>query len=110
MPGIGLRSVFAHRPALTNRTIRLQKRICHSKRNPAERIVLPVQTSFVLEPIPPFRLDLTAWTLRRRPDNVIDRWDGQTYRRVLVDDDGPFEISVTQLDELERARLRIFVT
>jgi DNA-3-methyladenine glycosylase II len=37
---------------------------------------LQVHTSFVLEPIPPFRLDLTVWTLRRRPDNIIDRWDG----------------------------------
>ncbi|MGH7171784.1 MAG: DNA-3-methyladenine glycosylase family protein, partial [Gemmataceae bacterium] len=40
--------------------------------------------SFVLQPVPPFRLDLTVWTLRRRPDNAVDRWDGRTYRRVLV--------------------------
>lgn len=71
---------------------------------------MPVQTSFVLGPIAPFRLDLTVWTLRRRPDNVVDRWDGQTYRRILVDDEGPFEIAITQLGKLERARLRIFVT
>lgn len=73
-------------------------------------IILPVQTSFVLEPISPFRLDLTVWTLRRRPDNVVDRWDGQTYRRILVDDDGPFEIAVTQLDEPGGTQLRIFAT
>ena len=55
--------------------------------------------SFDLEPVPPFRLDLTVWTLRRRPDNVADRWDGETYRRVLVADDGkPFEVAVTQSD------------
>lgn len=71
---------------------------------------MPVQTSFLLEPIPPFRLDLTVWTLRRRPDNVVDRWDGKTYRRVLIDDDGPFEIAVTQLDEPGGTQLRIFVT
>jgi hypothetical protein len=41
------------------------------------------RTTFHLEPVPPFRLDLTVWTLRRRPDNAVDRWDGQTYRRVL---------------------------
>ena len=40
--------------------------------------------SFVLQPVPPFRRDLTVWTLRRRPDNALDRWDGRTYRRVLV--------------------------
>lgn len=32
---------------------------------------------------PPFRLDLTAWALRRRPHNRIDVWD-TSYRRVLV--------------------------
>lgn len=40
-------------------------------------------SQFFLEPLAPFRLDLTVWTLRRRPDNSVDRWDGQTYRRVM---------------------------
>ncbi len=66
--------------------------------------------SFALEPIPPFRLDLTVWTLRRRPDNQIDRWDGQTYRRVLVEDGKPFEVAVTQFDEAETTRLHVAVT
>ncbi len=66
--------------------------------------------SFVLEPIPPFRLDLTAWTLRRRPDNMIDRWDGQTYRRVLVENGNPFEIAVTQFEQSGMPRLRVSVT
>jgi len=53
--------------------------------------------SLNIKPAPPFRLDLTVWTLRRRPDNVVDRWDGQTYRRVLTIEDGePFEVAVTQ--------------
>lgn len=48
-------------------------------------------------PAPPFRLDLTVWALRRRPDNIVDRWDGRTYRRVLVSESNePFEIAVTQ--------------
>lgn len=34
---------------------------------------------FPLEPVPPFRLDLTAWALRRRAHNAIDRWDQQPY-------------------------------
>lgn len=56
----------------------------------AMRPVLPVHTSFVLDPVSPFSLNLTVWTLRRRADNVVDRWDGQTYRRVLVINDKPF--------------------
>ena len=40
--------------------------------------------AFTLRPVPPFRLDLTVWALRRRSRNLIDRWDGTTYRRVIV--------------------------
>ena len=38
----------------------------------------------IIRPLPPFRLDFTVWALRRRPRNHIDRWDGTTYRRVVV--------------------------
>ena len=71
---------------------------------------MPVHTSFVLDPVPPFRLDLTVWTLRRRPDNIIDRWDGQTYRRVLIEDGNPFEIAVTQSGRSGMPRLHVLVT
>jgi len=49
-----------------------------------------------LRPVPPFRLDLTAWALRRRAENRIDRWDGITYRRVLVLAGKPVEVAVRQ--------------
>ena len=39
--------------------------------------------TFQLQPIPPYRLDFTVWALRRRPRNLVDRWDGTTYRRVI---------------------------
>ncbi len=52
---------------------------------------------FALEPVLPFRLDLTAWVLRRHPDNQVDRWDGEAYRRVLLIDGAPVEIAVRQL-------------
>ena len=52
--------------------------------------------TFSLTPVPPFRLDLTAWALRRRPNNLIDRWDGETYRRVLVMNGYPAEVAVRQ--------------
>lgn len=54
------------------------------------------QITFSLRPVSPFRLDLTAWALRRRPHNLIDRWDGTTYRRVLAINGQPFELSVAQ--------------
>jgi DNA-3-methyladenine glycosylase II len=38
----------------------------------------------IVRPIPPFRLDFTAWALRRRPGNAVDRWDGTTYRRIVI--------------------------
>jgi len=65
--------------------------------------------AFFLEPIPPFRLDLTAWTLRRRPHNAIDRWDGATYRRVLTAAGGPVEVAVVQTGPPETPRLRVTV-
>lgn len=69
--------------------------------------MLDQNASFDLQPVSPFRLDLAVWTLRRRPDNLFDRWDGKTYRRVLIAEDKPFEIAVTQL---ESKNLRIAVT
>ncbi len=52
--------------------------------------------TFELNALPPFRLDLTVWALRRRPNNIVDRWDGQYYRRVLTAGKKPLEVSVTQ--------------
>lgn len=66
-----------------------------------------MQVSFDLRPTPPFRLDLTAWTLKRRAVNSIDRWDGTTYRRVLMLEDKPVLVSVTQLASPDRPRLRV---
>ena len=63
----------------------------------------------LIEPVAPFRLDLTVWTLRRRPDNTVDRWDGQTYRRVLPLPAGPVEVAVTQIEPPEAPQLRVSV-
>lgn len=52
---------------------------------------------FQLRPHPPFRLDLTAWALRRRPHNNLDRFDGETYRRVFVLSGQPVEVAVRQV-------------
>ena len=67
--------------------------------------------SFTLHPVPPFRLDLTVWALRRRPENLLDRWDGQFYRRALVLGEQissePVEIIALQAGTMERPALRV---
>jgi DNA-3-methyladenine glycosylase II len=65
------------------------------------------RTEFAIVPMPPFRLDLTAWALRRRPENGIDHWDGQRYCRVLAIGDQPVEVTVRQTGTMERARLHV---
>jgi DNA-3-methyladenine glycosylase II len=65
------------------------------------------RSTFHLEPVQPFCLKLTVWTLRRRPDNAVDRWDGQTYRRVLSLPGGLVEVAVTQVRPPETPKLRV---
>ena len=66
--------------------------------------------SFSIKPVPPFRLDLTAWALRRRPENAIDRWDGTIYRRVLMVDGQAMEVAVCQNGDQEAPQLEVDVT
>lgn len=63
--------------------------------------------TFPIDPTPPFRLDLTAWVLRRRSCNLVDRWDGKTYRRALVVDGQPLEVEVEQAGPLDAPRLKV---
>ncbi|MHB9073821.1 MAG: DNA-3-methyladenine glycosylase family protein [Desulfobaccales bacterium] len=65
------------------------------------------KTTFQLKPVPPFRLDLTVWVLRRRSHNLVDRWDGGTYRRVLVVQDQAVEVAVSQTGPAESPRLLV---
>lgn len=71
----------------------------------------PHTFTFTLHPIPPFRLDLTVWALRRRPENFLDRWDGEFYRRALVlsehTSSNPIEIVAMQTGSPERPALRV---
>jgi DNA-3-methyladenine glycosylase II len=50
----------------------------------------------IIRPVPPFRLDFTGWALRRRPRNAIDRWDGTTYRRIVIIGRRVTELAVRQ--------------
>ncbi len=68
-----------------------------------------VNVSFQLKPKPPFRLDLTAWALRRRPDNIVDRWDGKTYSRVLLLEGRPAEVEAIQTGTLDSPKLQISI-
>jgi DNA-3-methyladenine glycosylase II len=62
---------------------------------------------FVLHPIAPFRLDLTAWALRRRANNGIDRWDGRSYMRTIVVNDRAVDLDVSQVGSASRPALRV---
>ncbi len=63
--------------------------------------------TFFHRPVAPFRLDLSVWVLRRRQENAIDRWDGHTYRRVLVVEGHPLEIAAEQAGSVKAPRLRV---
>jgi DNA-3-methyladenine glycosylase II len=60
--------------------------------------------------VPPFRLDLTVWALRRRPDNAVDTWNGRTYRRALEVAGGTIELAVVQAGSPVAPRLTVTLT
>jgi len=68
-----------------------------------------MMVSFTLHPVAPYRLDLTVWVLRRLPINQMDRWDGQTYRRVLPIGARSLEIEVSQTAAGNKPALRVTV-
>lgn len=57
----------------------------------------------------PFRLDLTAWALRRRAHNEMDRFDAGCWRRVLLVAGRTVEVGVTQPSGPDRPRLMVKV-
>ena len=63
--------------------------------------------SFHLKPVAPFRLDLTVWALRRRANNIMDRWEGKTYRRMVLLDGRVVDIAVTQTGPQDDPELNI---
>jgi len=68
-----------------------------------------IQESFFVTPHAPFRLDLTVWALRRRAHNQIDQWDGTTYTRVLLVDQVPVKVGVSQLHPASSPQLLVNV-
>lgn len=63
----------------------------------SEKIILPV--------LPPFRLDFTVWALRRRETNIVDRWDGSQYLRVIVFNNIPVKITVVSTSVMNETRI-----
>lgn len=63
--------------------------------------------TFTVKPLSPFRLDLTVWALRRRKENLIDRWDGETYRRALPVAGAVIEVAVSQEGGPDAPLLRV---
>jgi DNA-3-methyladenine glycosylase II len=66
--------------------------------------------TFQIKPVPPFHLDLTVQALRRRAINAVDRWDGTTYRRIVIMDGRPVGIDVVQIAPPERPMLQATVS
>ena len=63
-----------------------------------------------IRPIPPFRLDFTVWALRRRPRNDIDRWDGTTYRRIVMIGSRVTELAIRQSGSPALPRVSVTAT
>lgn len=62
----------------------------------------------ILSVVPPFRLDYTVWALRRRTQNIVDRWrDGRTHVRVIAfkNDNNPVKMSITQEGTINRPKV-----
>ena len=76
----------------------------------ARHVPHAASTCLTVRPIAPFRLDLTVWTLRRRRRNAIDRWDGHTYRRIVVVGERPTELAIRQTGSSTAPRLIVTAT
>jgi DNA-3-methyladenine glycosylase II len=94
----------ARRPTLEARS-RPQTKDMHTIQTASR----PHDSQFEIDPGAPFRLDLTAWALRRRPHNAIDRWQAPTYRRVVSVDGGPVALSVAQEGGSDTPRLSVLL-
>jgi DNA-3-methyladenine glycosylase II len=70
---------------------------------------MPPTLTFELRALPPFRLDLTVWALRRRAENRVDSWDGRHYRRLLVINGRPRALTVAQASGPDSPNLEVRV-
>ncbi len=66
--------------------------------------------SFRISPVPPFRLDLTCWALRRSRENSIDAWDGSSYSRLFTMDNTIAEVTAGQSGPPGKPALKVNVS
>jgi DNA-3-methyladenine glycosylase II len=64
-------------------------------------------TSFILYPIPPFRLDYTVWALRRRDKNIVDQWNGRFYTRLFMIDNDLIKVMLEQTNTLDDPKIHV---
>jgi DNA-3-methyladenine glycosylase II len=62
---------------------------------------------FYLRPVPPFRLDLTIWALRRRKENSCDAWADGVYQRILKINGEPMLVQVKQITSPRHPELEV---
>jgi DNA-3-methyladenine glycosylase II len=74
----------------------------HAQASPGDRLEI--------NPCAPFRLELTAWALRRRSHNAVDRWSASAYQRVVSIEGGPLALSVAQDGGLDAPRLEVVLS
>ncbi len=76
---------------------------------PAKAVKTPTAegVQLTLKPDPPFKLDLTAWVLRRRPTNSIDQVTNDAYTRVFAVDGMPVGARIVQLGTIEKPTLGV---
>ncbi len=65
------------------------------------------KTSFKIKSNPPFRLDLTAWALRRRLNNIVDQWIDESWSRIFVIGGEPVSITVSQKNKQSSGSLDV---
>jgi DNA-3-methyladenine glycosylase II len=65
--------------------------------------------TFYLQAAAPFRLDLTAWALRRLPVNSIDKWDGRSYSRVFSINGNAVAVSADETGTIQSPEVRVYL-
>lgn len=71
--------------------------------------IIASKLQFELFPIAPFRLDLTAWVLKRRPEDALHQWDGEYFRRVFIVHNTAMLVEVKQVASGAKPRLHVTV-
>jgi DNA-3-methyladenine glycosylase II len=65
------------------------------------------EEKILLSVVPPFRLDLTVWALRRRKENSFDSWSDGVYQRVLVIKGKPILIRTRQIESKGEPKIEV---